>query len=340
MIEADQDLRRVTHKRPIRVLLDVLPRTVSVDIPSDDPEADVILGGQKLDIKWVGEGSLGAVASLLTSADRKPDVVAARQLSPGAKHALSEAGVGWVDETGAAELAVGTIIVSRSGTRAPRNDRTKRWTPAVLGVAEALLCGVDATGAAVRQATGLSSGSCTNALRFLAGLGLLESNVARGRDSARRVRDADSLLDAYASAAQQRPADPQVQVGVTWRDPVAGLSEVGSRWTDAGVSWAATGAVAASVLAPLLTNVAAAEAYVGTETMAGLGAVATVADLRPIEGGRLTLRPFPTVVTRRLAAAADGIVLAPWPRVFVDLQRTGVRGEEAAEHLREVVRER
>lgn len=340
MIETDHGSRRVTHMRPIRALLDVLPRTASVDIPRDDPRADVIVGGQKLDVKWVGEGSLGAVVSLLRSAEHKPDIVVARQLSPGAKDALSEAGVGWVDETGAAEVAVGTIIVSRSGTRVPRDDRTKRWTPVVLGVAEALLCGVDATGVAVQQATGLSSGSCTNALRFLAGLGLLESNAARGRDSARRVRDVDSLLDTYASAARRHPASAQLQIGVTWRDLVAGLSEMGSRWTEAGVSWAATGVAAASVLAPLLTNVASVEVYVDTETMAGLEAAAAAADLRPIEGGRLTLLPFPTVVTRRLAAATDDIVLAPWPRVFVDLQRTGVRGEEAAEHLREIVSER
>lgn len=340
MADADQGPRPAVHSRPVQALIDVLPRTVSVEIPTGDPRADVMIGGHSLDVKWAGQGSLGAVVSLLRAAERRPDVVAARELSPGAKNALSEAGVAWVDETGAAEIAIGTIVVSRSGTRAPRDARMKRWTPAVLGVAEALLCGVDATGAAVKQATGLSSGSCTNALRFLAGLGLLESNAARGRDSARRVRDVDSLLDAYASAAQQRPAGAEIQVGVTWRDPVAGLAEAGSRWTGAGVSWAATGAVAATVLAPLMTNVTSAEVYVGAETMAGLAAAAAAADLRPIEGGRLTLRPYPTVVTRRLAEAAGGILVAPWPRVFVDLQRTGVRGEEAAEHLREIVRER
>ncbi len=340
MVEADQDSRPSVHSRSVQTLIDVLPRTVSVETPTGDPHADVMIGGHSLDVKWVGEGSLGAVVSLLRAAERRPDVVAARELSPGAKNALSEAGVAWVDETGAAEIAIGTIVVSRSGTRAPRDARMKRWTPAVLGVAEALLCGVDATGAAVKQATGLSSGSCTNALRFLAGLGLLESNAARGRDSARRVRDVDSLLDAYASAVQQRPTGAEIQVGVTWRDPVPDLAEAGSRWTAAGVSWAATGAAAATVLAPLMTNVTSAEVYVGAETMAGLAAAAAAAELRPIAGGRLTLRPFPTVVTRRLAAATGGIVVVPWPRVFVDLQRTGVRGEEAAEHLREVVRER
>ncbi|MGD0836257.1 MAG: hypothetical protein ABSB49_06400, partial [Polyangia bacterium] len=29
-----------------------------------------------------------------------------------------------------------------------------------------------------------------------------------------------------------------------------------------------------------------------------------------------------------------------WPRVYADLRHTGVRGEEAAEHLREIVRGR
>ncbi len=63
-----------------------------------------------------------------------------------------------------------------------------------------------------------------------------------------------------------------------------------------------------------------------------------LADLRPIEGGRLTLRSFPTVAVRELAGEVGGLRVAPWPHVYVDLRRSGVRGEEAAEHLREVVR--
>ena len=67
-------------------------------------------------------------------------------------------------------------------------------------------------------------------------------------------------------------------------------------------------------------------------------AAAAAVNLRPIEGGRLTLRPFPTVAVRALASKVDGLRVAPWPRVYVDLRRSGVRGEEAAEHLREVFR--
>jgi len=35
-----------------------------------------------------------------------------------------------------------------------------------------------------------------------------------------------------------------------------------------------------------------------------------------------------------------GIRVVPWPRVYADLRLVGVRGEDAAEHLREVMRGR
>lgn len=91
-----------------------------------------------------------------------------------------------------------------------------------------------------------------------------------------------------------------LHVGVTWRDPVAGLEDVGRRWDKAKLDWAATGVVAASVLAPYLAS----------------------------------------VTVRRLAQKIDGLPVAPWPRVYVDLLSFGVRGEDAAEHLREVVHAR
>ena len=49
---------------------------------------------------------------------------------------------------------------------------------------------------------------------------------------------------------------PGVQVGVLWRDPVEGLSQIGRRWDEAHLDWAATGALGAAKLAPLQTQVA------------------------------------------------------------------------------------
>ena len=93
---------------------------------------------------------------------------------------------------------------------------------------------------------------------------------------------------------------------------------------------------AASVLAPLITNVTSVEVYIDTSTVAGLDAAARAIGLRPMEAGRLILQTPPTVLIHRLAEQRDGLWVAPWPRVFVDLRSTGVRGEDAAEHLREV----
>lgn len=194
-----------------------------------------------------------------------------------------------------------------------------------------------ATVAATEGAIGLSNGSCTTALRVLTNFGLLDADAGRGRDSARRVVDIDRLLDVYASAVEALPPPISLQCGVTWRDTIAGLTTTGERWERAKIAWASTGVVAATVIAPHLTTVSSAVVYVNADTVLDLEAAAAAAGLRPIEGGRLTLKPFPTVTAQRLATMIDGLWVVPWPRAYVDVRAVGVRGEDAAEHLREVV---
>lgn len=332
--------KRDVTERAVGTLLAVLPRSVNARVPRQNRKEgpDLIVGDQLLEIKWVGEGSLGDARRAIAGNNGRPDIVVARRLSPGAREVLSKAGIGWVDETGAAEIALGSIIVSRTGRAPEPAPKAKRWTSSVIAVAEALLCEAKPTVAATVAATGLSVGSCTQALRVLTDLDLLEAPARRGRGSARRVSDPDRLLEAYASAVERTPASISLQIGVTWRDPVAGLEETGRKWDRAKIGWAATGAAAASVIAPFLTTVTTTDVYVDSDSIVGLEAAAAAVNLRPIEGGRLTLRPFPTVAVRELAVEAGGLRVAPWPRVYVDLRRSGVRGEEAAEHLREVVR--
>ena len=196
---------RDASRRAEEAVRAVLPRSAKVRRAGHDSGADLIVCGMPIEVKWAGQGWLGDVRAFLASG-RPPDVLVARQMSPGAREALSEAGIGWVDETGAAEIAMGSVVVSRSGRPQTIASRPERWTPAVLAVAEALLCGVRGTAAAVGEATGLSSGSCTYALKVLTNLGLLTADAARGRGSARRVNDAERLLDAYAAAAAAMPA--------------------------------------------------------------------------------------------------------------------------------------
>jgi hypothetical protein len=315
----------------------VLPR--SVDVRSGVDEGDVILNGVPVRVVWAGEGQLGDVRRVLANDASRPDVVVARVLSPGARAELTAAGVGWVDETGAAEISLGTIIVSRSG-KPHKREAPKRWTRSALAVAEAALCGVTPTASAMREATGLSMGSCVNALRVLSDLGLLDASADRGRGSARRVSDRDRLLSAYASAASALAPELRMEVGVTWRDLADGIRTVSQIWEAEKVDVAVTGTLAAQALAPYLTSVTVAEVYVAVDTVVGLEALAASAGLKPVDGGRLVLRPFPTVSVNRLATSVDGLRVAPWPRVYVDLLHAGVRGEDAAEHLKEVIGER
>jgi hypothetical protein len=334
MVLASSNGVRRPRDRAAEALLAVLPVGAVGQHPSDSGSR-VGVGGVELFVVWAGEGGLGDVRRVLASEPR-PDVVVGRHLTPGARTELRSAGVGWVDETGAAEIAVGSIIVSRTG-RPDRAPKPPRWTPAVVGVAEALLCGVRGTAAAVTAATGLSTGSGTTALRVLKDLGLLEASAKRGRGSARRVADRRALLDAYATAAAVLKPTMSLRVGVVWRDPVAGLTETGEAWDRKGIRWAATGTAAATVLAPHLGSVTAVDVYVNSASILGLEVVAAAAGLAPIDGGRLTLRPFPTTSTDHLVQTVEGLRVAPWPRVYVDLLDAGVRGEEAAEHLWEVI---
>src|SRR5690242_10680613 len=129
------------HQRAEAALRAVLPRSVSVRVAARDSGADVLVNGIAIQARWIGEGGLRRAREILERKQDRPDVVVARLLSPGAREALSEAGVGWIDETGAAEIAVGSIIVSKSGRPEPAQEKPARWTPASLAVAEALLCG-------------------------------------------------------------------------------------------------------------------------------------------------------------------------------------------------------
>ena len=170
------------------------------------------LNGRRIGIAWLGEGGLRQARETIAGRGNRPDIAAARRMSPGARAALSAEGIGWVDETGAAEIALGSLIVSRTGRSPAAPVRPLRWTPSVLAVAEALLCGGRATVDTMRSMTGLSAGSATNALRTLTDLGLTSAEARRGRNSARRIPDENLLLDAYAAAAVSIMPEPLMHI--------------------------------------------------------------------------------------------------------------------------------
>lgn len=325
-------------RRMVAALRAVLPAAAPVEVSAGERPFDAVvrLGSHRLLLRWVGRAGLREVRDTLGLADR-PDVIVGSRLSLAARAAAAEEGVGWVDETGAAEILADGLVVSRSGHGAREIPRSSDWTPSVIGVAEAILYGTPATVTATADATGHSLSSTAHALTTLTGMGLLEAEAARGPRSGRRVVDADRLLDAYAEAVSARRSRVELRCGVGWRDPTASVRQLGRQWGRAGIAWAVTGTLGAAVLAPYLSDITSGEVYVEATGRPELLEIARVAGIEAMDGGRLVLRPFPTAASRRLAEQGGGLWVAPWPRVYADLRQVGVRGEEAAEHLREVV---
>ena len=324
-----------------RAVLAVFPRTAKVKELRADQRADLLVNGQAIEVKWIGSGHLGDVRAAQKKRPRKNVVFAARQMSPGARAALSEAGINWVDETGAAEIAIGTVVVSKSGMPGKKPDGIRQWTPAVIAVAEALLCGIRGTQSEAQSATGLSAGSCANALRFLSDQKLLRSTAKRGPASGRRIADQRALLDAYVAAVAARPSGIELEIAVAWQDILQGVSKLGYQFDARGVAWAVTGGAAAALIAPHISSLSRAVIYVDAQSIAELEKLALLSKLRPLEGGRLILKPFPTRTVERLVdLETGGLRIAPWPRVYADLVGEGVRGEEAAEHMYELINAR
>ena len=340
MMPTNSDVRR----RVDAAIRRILPSSVDVHIDrwrgDSNSSSDflVTIGKMPLRATWVRSAWLGTIQRILARTD-PPEVLIADRLPPASRLALNEAGIGWVDTNGAAEIAIGNLIVSRSARNTRADDRSRsRWTRAEVGVAEAILAGIEPTVAATHAASGLSVGACTKALRMLTDDGVLQAVALRGPHSGRQVLDGDALLEAYVTAALNLRPLHDVSVGVVWRDPVDGLIEIGNQWDAAGLAWAATGLAAAAVVAPLVTSVGVAEVYIDAKSVPELEVAANVAGLRPTMGGRLRLASFPTSTTKHMATMTNELRVAPWPRLVVDLRKSGVRGEEAAEHLVRFVR--
>ncbi len=334
----------MSTERAVKGLRAVLPRSASFSTvvePSPgsprEPRQDALIrvAGQTIAIEWLRAGTLPAVKNVLNR-HPLPTVIVAPKMSEGARAAASQAGIGWVEETGAAEISLPFLIVSRTAPAQPASKQV-RWRASDIGVAEALLEGVRPTVDGVTKATGMSSSTVTASLTFLAAEGQLEADAARGRKSARRLSDPAVLLDSYASAVSDVAPKGEIRVGLLARDPLAAIAEIGESWRKHNVTWAATSAVAAAALAPFATQVAPLLVYIDANTHPQLVYSAGLVNLSPIRGGRLALRPFPTKATAKLCEWRDGLAIVPWARCYADLVTTGVRGEDIATNLREVM---
>ena len=323
-------------ERSVRAFEAVLPPGTQVEAtPRQDRDVFVSVAGRRLRLRWLSVGWPRQLTEALQIKPR-PDIVVAPEFSLGARALAGRERVGWVDETGAAEISAGTILISRTGSPATTSRTKAAWRLTTLAVCEVVITGCAATVSAVAAETGLSVSGVATALKFLVSEGFLASSADRGPQSRRYVVDRDGLVNAYAAAAERLRLPTAIQAGVVWRDPLANITEVGRAWDEASIEWATTSALSAAAWAPILTEVAPMEVYVTGKTPGDLRRALFAAGLKEIEGGQLRLRPFPTPAGPSVTAEiSPGLHSVLWPRAYADLRRAGVRGEDAAEHLRE-----
>ncbi len=78
-MERTQVSPRNTGSRAIEAFLNVLPRAAQEEVEVGNRPVNLILGGQELEVRWVGEGNLGDVNDLLARHENKPDIAVARR---------------------------------------------------------------------------------------------------------------------------------------------------------------------------------------------------------------------------------------------------------------------
>jgi hypothetical protein len=325
----------------------VLPLGVQVDIDRGSAKAvptfNVFVragsGLHRFLAGWAGEGWPADVERLVAAAPQV-EVVFGKRLSQGAKDWLLTHHRGWVDESGDANVILGTgLIIVRDGRERPLNvGSTARWTQTMIAAAEAVFAGVPPTVEAIEQATGISRGASNNALAKLEKLELLDRpSVSRGPLSARRIVDPDSFLDAYASAAALlRSKNRVIKFHRLWRDPLEAFqSEIAPALSSSTTSWAITGAAASVLVAPFLSEFAVVELYVDDDLFANQDLLAETLGGTVVDRGYLIeVRALPTKLSAK-GPVVHGIQVALLARVYADLLAVGGRSSEAARYLRD-----
>lgn len=90
----------------------VLPRSAKLKVAgTKGPDTELLVGFKRLRLRWVGRAGLREVQDVLDLRNR-PDVIVGSEISLAARDVAAEAGLGWVDETGAAEVALENILTS------------------------------------------------------------------------------------------------------------------------------------------------------------------------------------------------------------------------------------
>ncbi len=100
----------------------VLPRSTSVVFQRRETSNRIFkIAGRRARVLWNSTGWPTHIEEALHNVTA--DLVVAPYLSPGARKLLQHKSIGWLDESGAAEFTLGTIVVSRTGVHQKRKPK-------------------------------------------------------------------------------------------------------------------------------------------------------------------------------------------------------------------------
>ena len=333
---------RVQH-----ALVAVLPSGLHVHLePTPHPTGGVFdvtvkagSGRHRFLAGWAGEGWPADVDRLLTRV-RKIDVVVARRISEVSRAKLADRRIGWVDETGQANINLrsGFVVVREIPSGEPAMSANAQWNQSTLSAAEAIFAGVPPTVEAIEAATGLSRGSSAKALAGFEERGWLgRPGPKRGAGSGRRIVDIEDLIDNYAIAAGELRRKQRVRkLHRLMTDPLYLLEvEIGPVLRSLGAKWALTGAGASMLLAPYLTGLPMLDLYVDPDHFEDPDLPRCIESREVPRGHVIEIRPLPTPMSLR-GPDINGVQVALPARVYADLNASGGRLAEAGNHLREV----
>ena len=288
---------------------------------------------------WVRRGSPAEVRARL---ERSPEVtlVVAPELSSGARQLLDERAINWVDETGAASLRGQGLLVHVDRAPAPKDPEPHgaSWSEIAVLAAEATLAAGPAqiTTAWIAEHAGCS---IARASRILTGWDqegwTAKQGPARGRGAHRILEHPDAMLESWTAHLNAMPVERWF-AHTTSRDLDDMRARLAHVLDDVAFGW--TGWAAAQQLAPFVSQLPVLhlrvdERYAHRDLAPRLrDAGLTLTD----DAGRIELWRTPGNALR-LATPSPSGPLVSWPRVYADLKRLEGRGNDAAEHLRDVM---
>lgn len=341
----------------VAVLMNVTPPDLMPVEGRDD--VSLVHAGKRTRLvpEWVGEGFPADVRPLLGRIGRDAKdgitVITARRMSPGAIELLTEYHLSWADAAGHAEITLDSgIYISRQKPRplARRTLTGMNWSPSAELVVEYLLGrllsavtpppamgnSVDRI-STIAEATQISSSQVAKVLLMLDEEGYTAKfGPERGPTSWRELKERGRLLSDWAARYKRSGHNEQrADLHVLSRDPDDWRQLIAGGLMD--VPWAVSGWLGANAIAPFTTSVPDMVVYVpDDEFTRSIEHLTRDSDVSVVEqGGRIHLRSAPRFIFE-FRHGVEGLPVASPARVYADLLRSGGRGIDAAEHLREV----